>query len=102
MPKYLLCEHGRLYPVESSLSVAPVNSITTRIKGDPHFTIIATKIDLTPLPPFDPLTEPNSISQRWKSWKHLRDVLGRSEYNRGQAEESPITIPGWASHARNL
>ena len=31
--------------------------------------MMATKIDLTPLPPFDPLTEPSSISQRWKMWK---------------------------------
>ena len=31
---------------------------------------MATKINLTPLPPFDPLTEPSSISQCWKSWKH--------------------------------
>lgn len=31
---------------------------------------MATKINLTSLLPFDPLTEPSSISQRWKSWKH--------------------------------
>ena len=33
---------------------------------------MAMKIYLTPLPPFDPLTEPkaSSISQRCKSWKH--------------------------------
>ena len=25
------------------------------------------------------------------------DILDHSEYNRGQAEESPITLPGWTS-----
>ena len=60
-------------------------------------------VNLTPLPPFHPQTEPSSISQHWKSWKtSVWDVLGHSEYNRGQAEESPITLPGWTSHARNL
>ena len=29
---------------------------------------MASKIDLAPLPPFDPVSEPSSISQRWKSW----------------------------------
>ena len=27
------------------------------------------RIDLHPLPPFDPLSEPNSIAQRWSTWK---------------------------------
>ena len=40
-----------------------------RIKGEPYFAIMAIKIDLTPLLPLDPLTEPSSISQNWKSWK---------------------------------
>ena len=29
---------------------------------------MASKIDLAPLPQFDPLSEPSSLSQRWKSW----------------------------------
>ena len=29
---------------------------------------MAGKLDLAPLPPFDPLSEPSSLSQRWKSW----------------------------------
>ena len=29
---------------------------------------MASKIDLTPLPQFDPLGEPSSLSQHWKSW----------------------------------
>ena len=29
---------------------------------------MAAKLDLAPLPPFDPLHEPSSLSQRWKSW----------------------------------
>ena len=40
-----------------------------RIKEDPYFAIMAIKIDLTPLLPLDPLTEPSPISQNWKSWK---------------------------------
>ena len=30
---------------------------------------MAAKVDLAPLPPFDPISEPGSIGQRWKSWK---------------------------------
>ena len=30
---------------------------------------MATRIELPPLPPFDPIGDPSSISQRWKSWK---------------------------------
>ena len=30
---------------------------------------MAARVDLEPLPPFDPLTEPSSIAQRWKTWK---------------------------------
>ena len=30
---------------------------------------MAAKIDLAPLPPFDPVTEPSSLCQRWKAWK---------------------------------
>jgi len=29
---------------------------------------MAGKLNLAPLPPFDPLSEPSSLSQRWKSW----------------------------------
>ncbi len=29
---------------------------------------MAAKLDLVPLPPFDPLHEPSSLSQRWKNW----------------------------------
>ena len=29
---------------------------------------MAAKLDLAPLPPFDPLNDPSSLSQRWKSW----------------------------------
>ena len=65
---------------------------------------MAIKIDLTPLLPLDPLTEPSSISQNWKSWKvGLKTyVLGHSEYNRGHAEKRTITLTGWTSHTRNL
>ncbi|CAB4045688.1 Hypothetical predicted protein, partial [Paramuricea clavata] len=33
--------------------------------------IVATagKVDVSPLAPFDPVSDPTSISQRWKSWK---------------------------------
>ena len=27
------------------------------------------RIDIHPLNQFDPLTEPNSVGQRWKTWK---------------------------------
>ena len=30
---------------------------------------MAAKIDLAPLPPFDPVSEPSSLCQRWKAWK---------------------------------
>ena len=30
--------------------------------------MMAAKLDLAPLPPFDPLNDPSSLSQRWKSW----------------------------------
>ena len=29
---------------------------------------MTSKIDLAPLPPFDPISEPSSLSQRWKNW----------------------------------
>ena len=29
---------------------------------------MAAKIELTPLPPFDPISDPSSLSQRWKTW----------------------------------
>ena len=29
---------------------------------------MVSKIDLSPLPPFDPLSYPSSLSQRWKTW----------------------------------
>ena len=29
---------------------------------------MASKIDLSPLPPFDPLSDPSSLSQQWTSW----------------------------------
>ena len=29
---------------------------------------MAAKLDLVPLPPFDPLNEPSLLSQRWKNW----------------------------------
>ncbi len=29
---------------------------------------MATRIDLPPLPPFDPVSDPSSLSQRWKTW----------------------------------
>jgi hypothetical protein len=29
----------------------------------------AGKVDVTPLAPFDPVSDPTSISQRWKTWK---------------------------------
>ena len=29
---------------------------------------MATRVDLPPLPPFDPLSDPSSLSQRWKTW----------------------------------
>ena len=30
---------------------------------------MATRLDVNPLPPFDPVGDPTSLSQRWKSWK---------------------------------
>ena len=27
------------------------------------------RIDLTPMAPFDPLSDPSSLGQRWKTWK---------------------------------
>ena len=30
---------------------------------------MATRLDVTPLPPFDPVSDPTSLSQRWKTWK---------------------------------
>ena len=32
---------------------------------------MATRPDITPLPPFDPVGDPTSLSQRWKTWKKL-------------------------------
>ena len=29
---------------------------------------MAARIELSPLPPFDPISDPSSLSQRWKSW----------------------------------
>ncbi len=30
---------------------------------------MATRLDVNLLPPFDPVSDPTSLSQRWKSWK---------------------------------
>ena len=30
------------------------------------------RIDLSPMAPFDPLSDPSSISQRWRTWKRRR------------------------------
>ena len=30
---------------------------------------IAHKVNVAPLPPFDPASDPNSLGQRWKTWK---------------------------------
>ena len=30
---------------------------------------MATRLDVTPLPPFDPVNDPTSLIQRWKTWK---------------------------------
>ena len=30
---------------------------------------MAGRVEVTPLPPFDPVSDPSSLSQRWKSWK---------------------------------
>ena len=29
---------------------------------------MATRVDLPPLPPFDPLNDQSSLSQQWKTW----------------------------------
>ena len=29
---------------------------------------MATRVDLPPLPPFDPIADQSSLSQRWKAW----------------------------------
>ena len=31
--------------------------------------MMAQRLDLAPLSPFDPFTEPNSLGQRWKAWR---------------------------------
>ena len=31
--------------------------------------MMAQRVEVTPLPPFDPLSDPSSLSQRWKTWK---------------------------------
>ena len=38
-------------------------------QGNLVWGLMAARVDLVPLPPFDPLTEPSSIAQRWKTWK---------------------------------
>ena len=35
---------------------------------------VAGKLDLSPLVPFDPISEPSSLSQRWKSWKRCFEI----------------------------
>ena len=35
---------------------------------------VAGRIDLTPLSVFDPISDPTSIGQRWKSWKRRFDI----------------------------
>ena len=35
---------------------------------------VAGKLDLSPLVPFDPISEPSSLSQRWKSWKRRFEI----------------------------
>ena len=31
---------------------------------------MAFKVEVTPLPMFDPMSDPSSLSQRWKAWKN--------------------------------
>ena len=35
---------------------------------------VAGKLDLPPLRPFDPVSDPTSLSQRWKSWKRRFEI----------------------------
>ena len=34
----------------------------------------AAKIEVPPLIPFDPISEPTSVSQRWKAWKRCFEI----------------------------
>ena len=34
----------------------------------------AAKIEVLPLIPFDPISEPTSVSQRWKAWKRRFEI----------------------------
>ncbi len=44
-------------------------------------TFLVSKIYVTPLAPFDPISDPTSIRQRWKTWKR-QDVFNSFEYKR--------------------
>lgn len=43
-------------------------TLATRIEKTLILYLMAAKLDLAPLPPFDPLSEPSSLGQRWKNW----------------------------------
>ena len=43
-------------------------TLATRIEKTLISYPMAAKLDLAPLPPFDPLSEPSSLGQRWKNW----------------------------------
>ena len=49
---------------------------------------MASKLDLAPLPQFDPLGEPSSLSQHWKSWmKRLQMYVEALDVKEDKQEE---------------
>ena len=66
MPEHFLCCMSMAVAIQ--LSLASQWHLLTGDK-DKRRPMFCNYVNLTPLPPFHPWTEPSSISQHWKSWK---------------------------------
>ena len=59
-----------------------------------------TGLGLAAIAPFDPISEPTSLGQRWKA--AFRDIRNGFEHYRREKKESTITLSGGRSNALHL
>ncbi len=54
------------------------------------------RIDLSPMAPFDPLSDPSSISQRWRTWKRRFETY-LIALNVTDKKQKRALVPSWPS-----
>ena len=60
------------------------------------------KIDVTPLSPFDPISDPTLISQHWKIGKHHFETFGSVEHYRCDIEMTFVTVSSRQNNVEHL